>query len=265
MTAVREINPEYLRRVAQAPEMAALKKRAYEAMNLSPGAFVVDVGCGPAIDTLALANLVGPTGSVLGIDGDPKMIEAANQAAVEAGVGTYTRHVTGDAGKLPIRSEEVDALFSERVLQHIPWGRCQAVVNEMLRVLKPGGKLVIVDTDWATLSVATSDPVLERRVISEHSLNFPNPYSGRNLLPLLRGAGSRVSNITIEPIAVRITYESVRFLLGDTISRAVFSGRLTWPQAQSFIASLVGARDYQMWSAHLTLVLATATKGKRNG
>ena len=262
---VRLINPDYLRRVAQAPDMAALKQRAYSQLDLVKGDRVVDVGCGPAIDTLALANIVGATGSVLGIDGDPAMVEAANQAAVDAGLGTYIKHVAGDAARLPVESGSVDALFSERVLQHITWDRCQAVVNEMFRVLKPGGRLVIVDTDWATLSVAVHDPLLERRIVAEHSLGFANPYSGRYLLALLRGANSPVNDVTAEPIAVRLTYESARFLLGDTIRRGASAGRLTLPEVHTFIDELAGARDYQIWSAHLTLVLATATKGNRNG
>lgn len=266
MTAVRQINPEYLRRVAQAPDMATLKQRAYSAMKLGAGSHVVDVGCGPAIDTLALANIVGITGSVLGIDGDPKAVEAANQAAVEAGVGTFTKHVTSDAARLPVESGSADALFSERVLQHIAWNRCQAVVDEMLRVLKPGGRLVIVDTDWATLSIATENPPLERRIVAEHAMGFANPFSGRNLLALLRGAGSLTEDVTIEPVSIRITYESVLFLLSETVQRGVTSGRLTWTDVQMFAAELVGARDYQVWSAHLTLILATAIKvGKPNG
>jgi SAM-dependent methyltransferase len=257
---VRQINPDYLRRAAQAPDIAALKKRAYEQLRLKDGGYVVDVGCGPAIDTPALAKIVGTKGWVLGIDGDPAMVAEANRAAVEAGLGTIVKHQVSDAGNLPVERGKVDAVFCERVLQHIPWARCPAVVREMLRALAPGGRLVIVDTDWSTLSIATDDPLLERRVMAEHTLGFANPFSGRNLLALLRGVGGLVNEVTIEPVAIRVNYESARFLLQETLRRAVFSGRLSFAEAQTFIASLVGARDYQLWSAHLTLVLATATK-----
>ena len=271
MAVVKFIDPEYLKRVAKAPDMAALKQRAYDALRLKEGAHVVDVGCGPAIDTLALASIVGSKGFVFGVDMDQTMVVAANKAAVEAGVGSYTQHQVGDATKLPIDSGSVDALFCERVLQHIPYEGCRVAVKEMLRVLKPGGRLVIVDTDWATLSIATANPPLERRIVGLHALSFANPFSGRNLLSLLRRAGG-VEDVSAEPIAVRLTYESVAFLLSDTIARAVNTNpalyperSLAMPAAQEFIAELEGARNYQQWSAHLTLVLAAATKGNVNG
>jgi SAM-dependent methyltransferase len=265
MTVVKYINQEYLKRVAQAPDMAAIKKRAYDEMRLEVGDRAVDVGCGPAIDTLELARIVGPTGSVLGLDMDPTTIEAANRAAIDAGVGAYTKHAVSDATKLPLESGSVDALYCERVLQHIPWMRCQVAVDEMLRVLKPGGRLVIVDTDWATFSIATPDPALERRIVGEHLLSFANPFSGRNLLSLLRRAASPLNEVTVDPIAVRIPYESAIFHLGEdkgTVRRGILTGRLALPEAQRFTAELEGSRNYQQWCAHLTLVLAAATKGK---
>lgn len=258
---VRRIDPEYLRRVAQTAEIAELKTRAYGQLRLDKGGHVIDIGCGPAIDTIALAKIVGPTGQVIGVDGDPSMVKEANRAAVEAGVGGHTKHVVADAGLLPFPSSTTDALFCERVLQHIPFERCRLVVNEMFRVLKPGGRLVVIDTDWATLSIATNDPLLERRIVAEHALGFANPYSGRNLLALLRNANTAIDDVKVEAIAIPMAYESVRFLLTDSVTRGAYSGRISWTEVQRFIAAVSGARDYRVYCAHLTLILVSATKG----
>ena len=260
MLAVPQINPEYLRRAAKAPDIATLKQRAYKELKLNTGNYVVDVGCGPAIDTPALAKIVGPTGTVLGIDGDPAMVADANRVSIESGIGLYTKHEVGDATRLAVERNSVDAVYCERVLQHIPYARCPNAVDEMLRVLKPGGRLVIVDTDWATLSIATDNPFLERNIVLEHTRGFQNPYSGRYLPALLREAKHTIDDATFEPIAIRVTYESAVFLLGATIRRSVLTGRMSGLSAEHFASALEGARNYQIWSAHLIMMMATATK-----
>ena len=90
---------EYLRLAAELAQQD--KQRTYAAMHAQPGAHVLDVGCGPGFDTLALAHIVGETGRVVGIDHDPAMVEEANRRAAEAGVAGLTLHITADAASLP--------------------------------------------------------------------------------------------------------------------------------------------------------------------
>ena len=257
---ITKIDPEYLRRAAQAPDIAALKSLGLMRLRLTPGDNVLDIGCGPAIDTLAMGKAVGASGFVLGIDGDPRMVKEANDASVKAGMGAFVYHQAGDATRLAQTSESFDALYCERVLQHIPWAKNQAAVNEMLRVLTPGGRLVLVDTDWATLSVSSIDPIVERKVVYEHALGFANPYSGRTILSLVRNANAPVKELTAEPVVIRLPYESVRFLLKSAVERAIFKGSITWAESQRFTAGLTSARDYRVFCAHLTLLMVTAVK-----
>ncbi len=253
---MRRIDPEYLKRTAQSEEVRALKARGYELLRLKPGSKVIDVGCGPAIDTVPLARLVGPTGFVVGVDADPTMIAEANQLASSSGVGAFTRHIVGNATSLPMNSCEFDACYCERLLQHIPWALNFDVVREMMRVMRPGGRVVLIDTDWATLSIAAQDPLLERRVAAENALFFANPFSGRYLLALAHNAGLAV--VSVQSLALQLSLETLEYLLRPALQSAVHSSRLGAHEVRRWSGDLRAARDYGLFFAHVSTVMLTA-------
>ncbi|TMA70424.1 MAG: methyltransferase domain-containing protein [Deltaproteobacteria bacterium] len=79
------------------------KRASYELLHLAPGHHVLDVGCGPATDTISLGRLVGPGGEVVGVDYDVEMVDEANRRAAAAGVGTWVKHRQADAAGLACR------------------------------------------------------------------------------------------------------------------------------------------------------------------
>jgi len=253
---MQRIDPEYLKRTAESKEVRALKARGYDLLQLKPGGKVIDVGCGPAIDTIPLARLVGPTGLVVGVDADPAMVAEANQLAFSGSVGAFTSHIVGNATSLPTNPREFDACYCERVLQHIPWSLNFDVVREMTRVTRPGGRIVIVDTDWATLSIAAQDPLLERRVAAEHALFFANPFSGRYLLALAHSAGLTV--VSVQTIALQLSFEALDYLLQPALQNAVRNGRLGVQEVQCWRGDMCAARDYGLFFAHVSTVMLTA-------
>src|SRR5262245_20254410 len=96
-----------------------LKRRTYELMQLGPGQAVLDVGCGPGTDTLALAALVGEQGRVVGVDYDAAMIEEADRRAAAEGIGPRVEHRQVDSSSLPFDDGTFDACRSERVFEHL--------------------------------------------------------------------------------------------------------------------------------------------------
>jgi arsenite methyltransferase len=110
--------------------------------ELITGERVVDVGCGAGIDSLIAAKKVGPEGRVIGVDMTPAMLEKASQAANETGLANVEFR-EGYAEALPVEEGWADVVISNGVLNLMP--EKAAVLEEVSRVLKPGGRLQIGD------------------------------------------------------------------------------------------------------------------------
>ena len=109
---------------------------------LKPDERVVDVGCGAGIDSLIAAHMVGPTGQVIGVDMTPAMLHKA-QAGAAAVNATQVEFRAGYGEALPVPDGWADVVISNGVLNLMPDKR--AALQEMARVLKPGGRLQIAD------------------------------------------------------------------------------------------------------------------------
>jgi len=109
---------------------------------LRPGEHVVDVGCGAGIDSLIAARMVGPGGSVIGVDMTPAMLERA-RASAERGAFSNVRFHEGFAESIPVADGWADVVISNGLLNLVP--DKFAGLQEMARVLKPGGRLQIGD------------------------------------------------------------------------------------------------------------------------
>ncbi len=110
--------------------------------RLKAGERVVDVGCGAGIDSIIAARMVAPDGEVVGVDMTPAMLERARASARETGISNLDLRL-GFAEQLPVEDEWADVVISNGVMNLFP--DKLAGLQEMARVLKPGGRLQIGD------------------------------------------------------------------------------------------------------------------------
>ena len=110
--------------------------------HLRPGEVVLDVGCGAGIDTLLSARAVGPSGRVIALDMTPAMLERTRRHAAEAGLDNVDIQ-EGLMEALPLTDASVDVVVANGVLNLST--RKSRGLAEMLRVLRPGGRLALAD------------------------------------------------------------------------------------------------------------------------
>ena len=135
--------PEELKRVPEsAVESFAGVANPFSLGRLAEGERVLDLGSGAGTDSLVAAQMVGPTGHVVGIDMTPEMVAKARAAAVELDTGN-AEFMEGEAEHLPFADGSFDVVISNGVIDLIP--DKDAVFAELFRVLRPGGRLQVAD------------------------------------------------------------------------------------------------------------------------
>jgi len=167
---------------------ATQRLRAWERekLDLRTGERLLDVGCGTGDAALALAGDVGAGGEVVGIDASASMLAVARARA--AGTPRPVRFTVGDALALDEPDGSFDAVRSERTLQWV--ADPGAAIAEMARVLRPGGRIALIDTDWSTLTLEVGDDTVTTSIREALRTERNRPSNvGRRLGSLVRAAG----------------------------------------------------------------------------
>jgi SAM-dependent methyltransferase len=185
----------YLRQVVEQGGEAATsyKTLSYDLLQLEPGRQVLDVGCGIGVDLPALAERVGTDGLVIGLDHDPNLLKAAKEASAGR---SNVRLVVAEALELPFPNRSFDAVRADRVLQYIP--ESAQALDEMARVLRPGGILALVEPDWRAISLLPASPAggdddhTWSAIAQMCQRRLPHALMGRQLAALLQRQGNTI-------------------------------------------------------------------------
>jgi SAM-dependent methyltransferase len=154
------------------------------ALAVRPGERVLDVGCGSGFYAEELLAEVGPEGSVVGVDVSPQMLAVAAKRCERFPNVAFHE---GEATALPVEEASFDAALCVQVLEYVP--DATAALAQMRRALRPGGRVVVWDVDWGTLSWHSEDPERMARVLRAWDEHLTHPSLPRTLAARLRAAG----------------------------------------------------------------------------
>lgn len=138
--------PQGRRRSGPSSYRAGTAPLVLSALGLAPGGVFVDLGCGPGDYALDAAGRVGPSGAVLALDTWGRVLSELHEDAARLGIGTVLPVQADITAPLPLADRSADACLLATVL-HMPGrtARLDATLAELRRVLKPGGRLGVLE------------------------------------------------------------------------------------------------------------------------
>lgn len=127
-----------------------------DAMEIDRAGTVLDIGCGTGVAARTIARRPQFSGTVLGIDLSPALIQTASRIAAEEGLGERAEFRVGDSRRLKLVDGAFDAIIGHTLLSHVD--NPLAVLLEATRLLRPGGVIGIFDGDYASMTFGHADP-----------------------------------------------------------------------------------------------------------
>ncbi|HEY2695354.1 MAG TPA: methyltransferase domain-containing protein [Pseudonocardiaceae bacterium] len=175
----------------QANLLAPHTAHLFRLAGVSPGMRVLDIGCGAGDVSMLLAELVGPAGSVIGVDVDPVVLDLARTRAAEAGLTTVS-FVHADLTELQL-DEPVDALVGRLILMHLR--EPAATVRTLSRLVRSGGVVSFQDYVLSRTRAVPATPLVTRTVrwvVEAMRAGGANPDIGEQIASILSDAGLSV-------------------------------------------------------------------------
>ena len=245
----------YLDATSALASIQAYKRQSFELLGLRPGTRVLEVGCGTGEDARAMAELVAPDGLVVALDSAETMVQQARERC--AGLPVECR--VGDVHALDFVDGSFDAVRADRVLQHV--ADPIRAFAELVRVVRPGGRVYALDPDWDTLVVDGGERGVTRRVTMHRTDRVRNGWMGRQLAGLAGDAG--LVDLAVHtghailpdlPLADRILG------LSAAAESAVETGLISADEAREWLGALDRAHKARRFFSALTAFSVVGTR-----
>ena len=253
MEAVLDFDEENARRlvaVYTTPDVVDQRRAIRAALRLQPREHVLDIGSGPGLLAGEMAEEVGVDGRVHGIDPSDSMLAIARRSE------TPVEYARGDALALPFGDELFDAAVPTQVYEYVD--DIESALAEARRVLRPGGRLLVLDTDWDSIVWHSGDRERMERVLAAWNEHLADPYLPRRLPTLMRAAGLELADAAIIPIlnqgADRNTFSAG--MLGLVAQFVAGRGGVTVDETRAWADDLESLGDDYFFSLNRYLFLA---------
>ena len=186
---------ELIERSYQTPEIVNQCLRTLTALALARGESVLDAGCGTGLLIEQQARLVGSQGRAEGVDLSEAMLAHARERC--AGL-QQVKLQQGSIETLPFDNASFDAVSCTQTLLYVK--DMDKALHEIHRVLKPRGRIAIIETDWDGAIINNLNPVMTRKIFDAWSLAVVNPNLPRRLEPLLERIGFGARRVEAIPV-----------------------------------------------------------------
>lgn len=196
-----EAAAERLEAVYLGPDIVAQRQDSLTRLSVSEGESVLDIGSGPGFLATALAEATGSSGKVVGVDISKQMVDRAASKSTQP----WLSYEVADATSLPFKDESFDVIASTQVAEYVP--DIDAFCSEVFRVLKPGGRGLILATDWDAVCWHSENPERMARVLKAFAPHCANSRLPRTLAAKVRKAGLVVDEVAYFSIVNVDRYE----------------------------------------------------------
>ncbi len=189
-----KFDAEITRILNNAYEGADLTRRrqaSFDALKPSPGDTIIDIGCGNGLLTAELARAVGPTGKIIGVDPSEDMLKAGKDRCLGH---ENVEFAEGLANNLPVSDGAADKAVSVQVFEYID--DVDSALNDAIRCLKPGGRLVISDLHFGSFIWHSDHPERMSKMASSWDQHFVSGTLPERLPGILKAKGHKVDAVT---------------------------------------------------------------------
>jgi SAM-dependent methyltransferase len=248
---------KYLDAISAMETMQAYKRGSFAMLAPQPGENLLDVGCGLGGDARTLAEQVGPMGRVVGVDNSARLIaEAARRGAAS---GLPVSFQVGDIYTLDFPDGTFDGCRTDRVFQHLE--RPNDALAELMRVTRPGGRVVVGDTDWETVLIDAPDPPLTRTILNFVCDSHRHTWMGRQLSGLFHMAGLTDLRLRADTLIFTDYPEAdITIALETRVTQAQEAGVITAEQGQGWLDAVRAQADAGQFFGSLTLFTVSGRK-----
>jgi demethylmenaquinone methyltransferase/2-methoxy-6-polyprenyl-1,4-benzoquinol methylase len=205
-------------------------RSAIQALQFSSGSRGLDAGCGIGLQTLLLAEAVGPAGHITGLDLSPEFLDHAEELVKKADLSERISFRKGDVNRLPFDDESFDWVWSVDCVGYAPIEPLP-LVNELVRVVKPGGSLAILA--WSSEKLLPGHPLLEARLQATSPGIAPFAKDRKPESHFLRALGW-FRDAGLEELTVRTFAGTANAPLTDDLRSALIAlFQMRWPGVES--------------------------------